>query len=387
MSTSPNSTAKAPRADLSVTNIDVRTPLESRQAQIACPTGHDPKSRTGSEDAPELDTVTNRSIVNSLYSLQQRRTAVVQRTVLKDCVQMIESSYPENMQEAVNVMVGADAGLFNPAMSTAEAVYQVSRVRDAAGKHLRYVVPFVHIRPQSHFCFWFLPIDGIWVLVFMEFDDPEGDGIAHPRPDGQKILAPRIAILDVVKARRTRRRRHVQERLLALLPEGDIEAAAANIVDIDVPELDRDAWQSGFVVFALFKELLRRINVSETTHKDDEGGDDDNSDDILFKPIDIAIHDIWIEVQRAEMEGLLAGRFHLVNRRYSLTAIELPGDGGDYDPLNMQLTLGAPGLKHAPVLTAQQQRDLAERGNAGAKADRRERKKKLRAKRAKKGVE
>ncbi|RYP79770.1 hypothetical protein DL769_002792 [Monosporascus sp. CRB-8-3] len=144
------------------------------------------------------------------------------------------------------------------------------------------------------------------------------------------------------------------------MPEADIDILNGAFQSINAPTLTTDPWKSGYVVFGVLQCLVQRVNYFVGEGRIDERPDD------IFNAVHFDVNDFWIELTRSYMVGALCGRFHKLFKYYSLTAIEVPGRTGDYDPANRQLPPQVGRKKR--TITIGELQDMESKGNAGAAA-------------------
>ncbi|RYP56159.1 hypothetical protein DL771_012104 [Monosporascus sp. 5C6A] len=188
----------------------------------------------------------------------------------------------------------------------------------------------------------------------------EGTDPAAPRAAEQILEAPRVGIVDVVADGRTERRQTIERRFRLIMPEADIDIPDGAFKPINAPTLTTDLWKSGYVVFGVLQCLVQRVNYFVGEGRIDERPND------IFDAVHFDFNDFWIELTRSYMVGALCGRFHKLFNYYSLTAIEVPGRDGDYDPANRRLPPQVGRKKR--TITIGELQDMESKGNAKAAA-------------------
>ncbi|RYP17974.1 hypothetical protein DL765_004193 [Monosporascus sp. GIB2] len=339
---------------------DEATDLKICQARIACPIGHDPKPRTQHRDQPKINTSERRGILRALYDLQARRDSDIPQWAMVDNLTLIHDGLGEAARNATHFYVGAPDGLFAPNLQQGEILDLARRRRDKDGKHVTYGQPFPAMRATARYSFWVMPIGQVRVLVVFELRGKEGTDLAAPRAAEQILEAPRVGIVDVVADGRTERRRTIERRFRLIMPEADIDILDGAFTPITAPTLTTDPWKSGYVVFGVLQSLVQRVNYFVGEDRIDE------RPDAIFDAVHFDFNDYWIELTRSYMVGALCGRFHRLFKYYSLTAVEVPGRNGDYDPANRQLPPQVGRKKR--TITIGELQDMESKGNAKAAA-------------------
>ncbi|KAI1635241.1 hypothetical protein F4809DRAFT_664447 [Biscogniauxia mediterranea] len=188
---------------------------------------------------------------------------------------------------------------------------------------------------DREFTVWPVEFDGgAWCTLVLRVRPREsGSGGGGSSGDGfadREVVD--MAVVDPLAQGRDARRRILQRRLPTILAQGCIalRTGAVRVHDARAPDV-AGAWETGYVAYAVARELLRRLKV--LTWRRREGGRNKNKDDdgvdLVFGP--------WEEYYDVDAyrQHMLAGCAHQTVERSDYRVrlcMEVPSDGSMYDP-------------------------------------------------------
>ncbi|KAI1493613.1 hypothetical protein F5X96DRAFT_686968 [Biscogniauxia mediterranea] len=214
----------------------------------------------------------------------------------------------------------------------------VRRRRGGGGGELRVHPLFGPMRDRE-FTVWPVEFDGgAWCTLVLRVRPREGGtsgGIG-----GNDSFADRevvdMAVVDPLPQGRDARRRILQRRLPTILAQGCIalRTGAVRVHDARAPDVVAGAWETGYVAYAVAREVLRRLKVLTWRRREAGGRGRNKNDDYGVRELVFGPWEEYYDVD-AYRQHMLAGCAHQTVERSDYRVrlcMEVPSDGSMYDP-------------------------------------------------------